>query len=67
MSCSTIDSEDKKEFSSKVVEFVKKSTPSINNLDFVKNSELEIENKSEYFVGDYRFSVLSSISENTSN
>ena len=66
-SCSSISGEDKNKISSKISEYLEKKISSIEKFDYIKNSELSIENKSENFDADYRISVLSSISEDKNN
>ena len=66
-SCSSISGEDKSKISSKISEYLEQKVSSIEKFDYIKNSELSIENKSESFDADYRISVLSSISENKNN
>ena len=66
-SCSSIKNEDNQKISSKIIEYVKNKSSSLQNIDFIKNSELEIENKSESFDADFRLSILSSIHEDGFN
>tara|TARA_B100001063_G_C16685270_1_gene513979 strand:- start:138 stop:1037 length:900 start_codon:yes stop_codon:yes gene_type:complete len=66
-SCSSIKNEEKKQISSKIIEYVKDKSSLLQNVDFIKNSELEIENKSENFDADFRLSILGSIDEDESN
>ena len=66
-SCSSISGEDKNKISTKISEYLEQKISSIEKFDYIKNSELSIENKSENFNADYRISVLSSISEDKNN
>ena len=66
-SCSSISGEDKNKISTKISEYLEQKISSIEKFDYIKNSELSIENKSENFDADYRISVLSSISEDKNN
>ena len=66
-SCSSISNEDKIKISSKISEYLEEKISYSQKFDFIKNSELSIENKSENFDADYSLSILSSISENKHN
>lgn len=66
-SCSSISNEDKGKISSKITEYLEKKVTSFQEFEYIKNSELSIENKSENFDADYRLSILSSMSENKNN